>query len=201
MPRPPAYRADFGPRNHTLFGALGLRPAVAQHSGAEAALLQRHAHGARLVVEIGVAEGGSAWDMRSVMDPGGTLVLIDTYPKVAGVNLSVLTARRLLRGVPRGRLEWIRARSDEAAVGWTRPIDFLLIDGDHDYGPVRRDWEDWSPHVVPGGKVAFHDALPGAAWVDDSFGSARFVGQLLATPPPGWSLVDRADSMAVFRRS
>ena len=35
MPGPPAYRADFSVRNHTLFGALGLRPAIAQHSTAE----------------------------------------------------------------------------------------------------------------------------------------------------------------------
>jgi predicted O-methyltransferase YrrM len=199
--RPPAYRQDFGARNHTVFGATGLRPAIAQHSQAEAYLLQCHAAGAKLIVEIGVAEGGSAWDMRTVMDPDGTLVLIDTYPKVMGVNLSRITAHRLLRSVPRGKIEWIRARSDNAIAGWSRTIDFLLIDGDHDYDPVKRDWEDWSPHVRPGGKVAFHDALTAAHWVNDSFGSARFVGELLAAPPTGWSLVDQADSMAILQRS
>jgi predicted O-methyltransferase YrrM len=199
--RPPAYREDFGARNHTVFGAAGLRPAIAQHSRAEAELLQRHAAGAHTIVEIGVAEGGSAWDMRTVMDPDGTLVLIDTYPTVMGVNLSRITARRLLDGVNRGRVEWVRARSDDAIAGWSRPIDFLLIDGDHDYEPVKRDWEDWSAHVVPGGKVAFHDALTAAAWVDDSFGSARFVGELLTSPPDGWTLIDQADSMAILQRS
>ena len=199
MPVMPRYRQDFGWRSHTLFGALGLRPAVAQHSPAEADLLKRWARGARTVVEIGVAEGGSAWDMRSVMDRAGTLTLIDPYPTVMGLNLSRVTARRLVESVPRGRVVWLRQLSSEAVVGWRAPIDFLLIDGDHSYEATRRDFEDWSPHVTAEGAIAFHDALTAAPWMDDSFGSARFVAELRAAQGP-WRLVDSADSLAVFRR-
>lgn len=199
MSRTPAYRTDFGWRSHTAFGALGLRPAVAQHSEAEATLLQRWGAGRRSLVEIGVAEGGSAWDVRTVMDPQGTLVLIDTYPKVAGLNLSSIIARRLVNSVPRGEVEWIRAYSTEAVVGWSRPIDFLLIDGDHSYEATKRDFEDWSAHVEPEGVIAFHDALLDAPWMTEDFGSARFVAELRESDSP-WRLVDHADSMAVFRR-
>ena len=40
-----------------------------------------------------------------------------------------------------------------------RSIDFLLIDGDHSYEGVKRDWELYEPLVTPGGLIAFHDIL------------------------------------------
>ena len=59
-----------------------------------------------------------------------------------------------------GVRDWVhplRASSLEAVAGWTHPIRLLFIDGDHAYEPSRRDFESWSPHVVPDGLVAFHD--------------------------------------------
>ena len=196
----PEHQKDFGWRSATIAGALRLRPPVAQITSAEGELTERWAKGAKRVVQIGVAEGGSAWHARRAMDQGGMLHLIDTYPTVLGLNLSRITARRLVDSVERGGVEWIRARSDEAARNWDLPIDFLFIDGDHSYDAVRRDWEDWSGHVTPGGHVAFHDALPEAAWMDDSYGSARFVSELLDSQGP-WRLVDHVDSLAVLGRA
>lgn len=195
----PEHQKDFGWRSSTLAGALRLRPPVAQITSSEGELTERWATGAKRVVQIGIAEGGSAWHARRAMDPRGTLHLIDTYPTVLGLNLSRVTARRLVGGVERGRVEWLRARSDEVAKTWNLPIDFLFIDGDHSHDAVRRDWEDWSGYVTPGGHVAFHDALKDAPWVDDSYGSARFVSELLESPGP-WRLVDHVDSLAVLGR-
>jgi Methyltransferase domain len=101
--------------------------------------------------------------------------------------------------VDRGRVEWLRMRSDEAIHGWTRPIDYLFIDGDHSYEAVKRDFDQWSGHVVAGGTLAFHDALMDAPWIDESFGSARFVEELRAGDG-GWNMVEGVDSLAVFRR-
>jgi predicted O-methyltransferase YrrM len=199
VPLAPEYQKDYGWRSSTLAGALRLRPPVAQISAPEGELTERWSTGATRVVQIGVAEGGSAWHARRAMDPAGTLHLIDTYPKVMGVNLSRITARRLVGSVDRGRVEWLRGRSDELAKTWSRPIDFLFIDGDHAYDAVRRDWEDWSRHVTPTGHVAFHDAMTDAAWMDDSYGSAQFVAELLESPGP-WRLVDHVDSLAVLGR-
>jgi predicted O-methyltransferase YrrM len=36
-------------------------------------------------------------------------------------------------------------------------IDFLFIDGDHEYMAVKRDWELYSPFLCIGSYVAFHD--------------------------------------------
>jgi predicted O-methyltransferase YrrM len=180
-------------------GVLRLRPPIAQISEDEGALIERCSEGAHRIVQIGVAEGGSAWHARRTMHPDGTLHLIDTYPKVAGVNLSSTIARRLVDSVPRGEVDWMRARSDEVVRGWSLPIDFLFIDGDHSYEAVRADWDDWHGHVRPNGLVAFHDALLDASWMDASFGSARFVAELIEGAGC-WRLVDRADSIAVFGR-
>jgi hypothetical protein len=180
-------------------GALRLRPAVAQISIAEGALLERYATGVRTGVQIGIAEGGSAWHARRVMDPEGVLYLIDPYPKVLGMNMSRIIARRLIGTVNRGEVRWVRKYSDDAAPGWKEPIDFLFIDGDHSYDAVRRDWKNWSPHVTPNGYAAFHDALTTAPWMDDSFGSARFVAEL--RDDSDWTFVDSADSLAVFARA
>ena len=196
----PAHQRDFGWRASTVAGALRLRPALAQITEAEGELIERCSAGARRVVQIGVAEGGSAWHARRSMDPGGTLHLIDTYPKVLGLNLSSLIARRLVDSVPGAGVEWIRARSDEAVRAWSEPIDFLFIDGDHSYEAVRTDWQDWHGFVAGAGRVAFHDALLEAPWMDESFGSARFVAELTDVEPD-WRLVDRADSIAVFARA
>jgi predicted O-methyltransferase YrrM len=200
MARGPAYRQDFGVRAHSVFGALGLRPPVAQHSTAERDLFQRVAAGARTIVEIGVAEGGSAWDMRTVMDPGGRLVLIDPYPRVAGVNLSSITARRLVNRAPRGTVEWVHALSHDAVRGWRGEIDVLVIDGDHSYDATRRDFEDWSPHVAGTGAILFHDAVLGPPWMSMEFGSAQFVAELREADSP-WRFAESADSLAVFRRA
>jgi hypothetical protein len=49
------------------------------------------------------------------------------------------------------------ATSDDAAVTWQEPIRFLWIDGAHSYEQVGRDFRNWTPFLVDGGIVAFHD--------------------------------------------
>ncbi len=52
----------------------------------------------------------------------------------------------------------LKKTSEEAAREWDgTPIAFLWIDGDHSYEMVKKDFEVWSPYLVEGGIVAFHD--------------------------------------------
>ncbi|HUI06237.1 MAG TPA: class I SAM-dependent methyltransferase [Verrucomicrobiae bacterium] len=53
-----------------------------------------------------------------------------------------------------------RGQSRDAAKEWMTPIDLLFIDGSHQYEDVLADFEDFFPHVKPGGIIAFHDVLP-----------------------------------------
>jgi MMP 1-O-methyltransferase len=47
--------------------------------------------------------------------------------------------------------------SQAAADGFEEPIEFLFVDGSHEYELVLEDFEKWVPKVVDGGWVAFHD--------------------------------------------
>lgn len=54
----------------------------------------------------------------------------------------------------------VQAYSFEAGKKWNEPIDFLFVDGSHEFEDVLQDFELFFPHVKPGGVVAFHDVLP-----------------------------------------
>jgi glycosyltransferase involved in cell wall biosynthesis/predicted O-methyltransferase YrrM len=194
------HRPALGWRRRHVFGALRLRPAVAEHSRAEAVLLMRYAAGVRTIVELGVAEGGSAAELRSVMSPAGHLYLVDPYERGRlGVSMARITARRTVNRVGRGRVRWLRTRSDQAIHNWHRPVDFLFIDADHSYSATARDWHLWTPFVRDGGHVAMHDSavFPGG-WTGDRSGPVRLL-QEIRTGEPRWTLVDQADSLSILR--
>ena len=189
-------------RSRHVFGALGLRPAAAQHSVAEATLLQRYAAGAGTVVELGVAEGGSAAELRGVISPRGQLVLVDPYePGRLRVSMAWVVARRTVGSVSNGSVRWIRMRSDEAVESWAGEIDFLFIDADHSYERARSDWVLWTPFVSPDGHVALHDSVvfPGG-WTDERSGPVRLIAEI-DRPGSEWKVVDRAHSLTIVSRS
>ncbi|MDQ3821878.1 MAG: class I SAM-dependent methyltransferase [Actinomycetota bacterium] len=118
----------------------------------------------RAVVEIGSYRGGTLAAWCKLATPDAVLVSVD-LPAEYGTPASPDDLRRLAR---RGqRLEVVRGDShadetrrqvEEALDG--RAVDFLMIDGDHTYEGVKRDFELYSPLVRDGGLVAFHDVLP-----------------------------------------
>lgn len=50
--------------------------------------------------------------------------------------------------------------SCEVAGTWSLPIDLLFIDGSHVYEDAFADFDNFYPHVVPGGIIAMHDVEP-----------------------------------------
>lgn len=54
--------------------------------------------------------------------------------------------------------EFIQGYSQE--VIWNRPIDILMIDGDHRYEMVKADFHNFAPCVRMGGIIILHDTLP-----------------------------------------
>jgi len=73
------HRPRLGWRRRHVIALLGLRPPAAEHSEAEAQLLVKYGSGARCAVEIGVSEGGSAYELAQVAAPDSTLYLVDPY--------------------------------------------------------------------------------------------------------------------------
>ena len=195
------YRSDTGWRRRHVFGVLGLRRPCAECTVAEARLLRDLAAGARRIVELGVAEGGSALQLRSAMAADGCLYLVDPYAAGStGVSFARIMARRVLASCTNGRIVWLRMTSAQAARTWSDPIDFLHIDADHAYERAAGDWSDWHGHVPVGGMVAFHDsAVFSGGWVTPDWGPVRVVESILADRDD-WRLAAREDSMSVLRR-
>lgn len=133
------------------------------------------------------------------MAPDGTMYLIDPYTDntIGNVSFALRAARSLVEPVSRGRVQWLRGYSHEAAREWSRSIDFLFIDGDHSYDGVRRDWDEWSPHVRGDGLIALHDARMEAVWTKPHDGPVRLVSEVTSR---GWQEVGHADSLVVLRK-
>jgi predicted O-methyltransferase YrrM len=188
---------------HPLYCLLGMRGVIAGHTPAEEVRLIKHSAGCRTLVEIGVAEGASALELRRVAHPDGTLHLIDPYESSWPVSASGLVARRVVAKSDNGRVRWIKDYSYNAAKGWDLPIEFLFIDGDHTYSACMQDWRDWSRFVVPGGTVAFHDGrIFEGGWTDAQTGSVRVVNELFrGAGNEAWTIVDEVDSLVVVRRT
>lgn len=189
---------------HPFFAWIGLRAPLAQHTAAEHQALEKHAQGCKSVVEIGVAEGASAVALRTAMDPGGTLYLVDPFhlSTVRTLNFPRRAARRAVFAKAGPRIVWIEAFSHEAAAPWNRAIDFLLIDGDHREDAVEQDWNDWHPNVTANGVVAFHDArLFPRGWTSPDYGPVRFVEREFRNNPlSSWTIFEEVDSLVFICR-
>jgi MMP 1-O-methyltransferase len=103
----------------------------------------------------------------------------------------------------------VASLSQAAADGFDEPIEFLFVDGSHEYDLVLEDFEKWVPKVVEGGWVAFHDTtwtrgprkvVGHAIYRSRRFKDARFVvGSLtVARRVARNSLVDRGRNRYVL---
>lgn len=114
---------------------------------------------ARWILEIGVAEGGSLALWARAAAPGAALIGID--PRISGeAERRIRSGMRAEQGLlllamtsseARGRVgEWLAGEL----------LDFLFIDGAHDYEAVASDFDLYRPLVRSGGLIAFHDICP-----------------------------------------
>ncbi len=106
------------------------------------------------IVEIGTADGGSAWLMHRAVE--GRRIQIYT--------VDVSPSREALATLEGTGVISIAQPSRAFAETWglssAPPIDFLFIDGDHTLDGVVGDWNAWAPFLRPGGTVAIHDFDP-----------------------------------------
>lgn len=108
--------------------------------------------GAKVVVELGA--GQSTYVLAAaVKETGGQLWSIDQL------------AEAHLRGYPEGdgllenepRYHFIQEDSVRAAVSWTKVVDLLFIDTNHQREHTRLELEAWERFIPIGGKIAMHD--------------------------------------------
>jgi predicted O-methyltransferase YrrM len=102
-----------------------------------------------------------------------------------------------------GAVEWVRLTGREAArrhaVERRELVDFVFIDGDHQYEAALGDWENWNPLVAPGGIIALHDSRVTADRPIHAAGSVR-VTEERALRDSRFSVVEVVDTLTVLRR-
>ncbi len=176
-------------------------------------MLARIAADSTRVVEIGVYEGTSALVFCDALPPGAQLHLIDPFVDESGLALppgwraspraTQLVVRRAARSGGTD-VRWHVARSQDVGRAWRGPeVDLVFVDGDHEPGAVREDWDVWHGHVRLGGRVAFHDARLGQPGGDGIAGPTSVVDDLFrgSAPPDCWAIESEVDRLVVVRRS
>ena len=119
-----------------------------------------------VLLEIGTAGGGSLVLLCSAAPANATLITVDLPRRLGGYHWTKVP---LYRSFARQHQKLHLVRGDSHADATfaevcqhlrNRPVDFLLIDGDHRYEGARCDFQLYSPLVRPGGVIAFHDIRP-----------------------------------------
>ena len=100
------------------------------------------------------------------------------------------------------QIETLQGFSHDFSKEWDKPIGFLFIDGNHDYDAVLRDFLEWSPHLVPGGIIAFHDVY----FDENGKPTGRFPGpaQVIAKhiqPEGGWQKPRQIDTLFLAQKA
>ncbi len=130
-------------------------------------------------LEIGTANGGTLFGHCKLANESATIISIDLPGGKFGGGYPDWKIPVYKRFKRKGQsLNLIRASSHEAAtinqvkeLLNANKLDYLLIDGDHTYEGVKKDFELYSPFVKPGGAIVFHDIVPhpGSACKVDEF--------------------------------
>jgi predicted O-methyltransferase YrrM len=188
---------------HFVKWTLGLAPAEAVTTAAEAECLTRHATGRKRLAEIGVWQGGTTKRLRSVMAADATLFAVDPFPKgLLGFSTHRAIASREVATIRNGIVVWIRLTAADAArdpAVRAGGFDFVFLDALHTYDGLREDWEAWSPLVAPGGIIAIHDSRATPGGHSEDVGGVRFTSDVIVKDPR-FAVADEIDSLTALRR-
>ena len=123
------------------------------------------------ILEIGTANGGTLFLLCQVSSPHATILSVDLPDGPYGGDLYPRWKESFYNtfAKEKQKLSLIRKDSHDPKTLDTvkelfdgNKIDFLLIDGDHSYEGVKKDFEIYSRFVKEGGIIAFHDITPGS---------------------------------------
>lgn len=100
--------------------------------------------------------------------------------------------RRRMEVYSAGLVRECMGESTLVAATFGGPVGLLFIDAEHTYEACRADFEAWSPHVVAGGVVAFHDYK-----AEGDGGVRRYIDEVLASSR--WQQIRIVGSMLMMR--
>ncbi len=87
-------------------------------------------------------------------------------------------------------------QSGVAARNWATPLGLVFIDGGHSYQTALSDYRCWSPHLLPGGFLVFHDIYPDPA----KGGQAPFEVYKLALGSGNYREMPMINSLGILRK-
>ena len=110
-------------------------------------------------VEIGVWKGIHAESILQTLNIE-RLFLVDPYKSYSEVkgdmNQAFFEAQDRLK-IYENKVFWVRKRSEDAVINVPNELDFVYVDGNHDYEFVKKDIELYYPKVKEGGILGGHD--------------------------------------------
>jgi predicted O-methyltransferase YrrM len=112
------------------------------------------------IVEIGSYLGASTCFLAAGCDrKGGHVYAIDTWENQALSEGLRNTYEEFLDNISdyKHKITPIRSFSVDAAQDFSKPIDFIFVDGDHSYEGDMADLEAWLPKLKPKAWLVLHD--------------------------------------------
>lgn len=136
----------------------------------------------------GSEENQAGWEYH---DPG----LVD--PRTGRMDTLPVFRRAIANAGLEDHVVAVVGRSTAVAALWARPLAMVFIDGGHAEDLAQADYDAWSPHVMPGGALAFHDVFPDPA----DGGQAPYRVYLRALETGLWTERRVEGSLRVLERS
>jgi predicted O-methyltransferase YrrM len=128
------------------------------------------------IVEIGSYVGKSTIALaKGIASSGRSQVVWAIDPHEGVISLTQqqkATYQTFLKNIKKAGIDELVSplvmTSQQASKRWKKYIKLLFIDGLHDYQNVQSDIAYWSPYVVRGGVIAFHDGFCGQRGVEQA---------------------------------
>lgn len=102
-----------------------------------------------------------------------------------GANIAITT---------KNEINYIVGDSAEIGKVWNKPIDLLIVDGDHRKEGVIRDIEAWKDHIKLNGIIWFHDYDP-SVW-----GTPTGVKEAIEEAKPGFKPIMKCGCSMVYMK-
>jgi predicted O-methyltransferase YrrM len=123
--------------------------------------------GRGVIVEIGSWKGKSTIWLAKGSKAGSNVKIYAIDPHTGASQKrhgEVGTLTEFKKNIKRANVEDVVVpvvkTSEKAGRDWdAKPIELLWIDGDHEYEMVKLDFDLWSPYLIEGGTIAFHDTI------------------------------------------
>lgn len=169
----------------------------------EAAYVYRLARSLRggTCVEVGRFRGGSTFLLAVATDGDSRVLSIDNHRKAKSKGSSY--DRELVAALQKyglnHKVRLFVADSSSVRIG-RATADLVLIDGDHSYEGVRRDWRHFRDSIRVGGHVILHDAGSALPYAAPALGVSRLVREIESTDASVFARRGQTGTIVDFER-